>query len=124
MPQDKVTHSQSSPPSSVAGRLKRDPDRHYALVQTDAANLDYTSPLYDLMDQSSPTDPTQAMYREESVSPRDTGSSKMTLISCSKADIDAYLKENDREARFRENAVVSTDNEDESISRIRQSISA
>jgi len=104
---------QSQTEGSRLTRIAREPDRHYVRVQVDAPGVDYESPISDFLDATSRVDPSTPMYRIDSDKAIDTGSSKVVLLSCSEADHQLMLAQNDKTARSRENAVSSTSNGNE-----------
>ena len=120
-----IVKSQTEAPR---GRITRDPDRHYIKVERDDPHFAYDSPLHEFLDMSSIENPDEPMYRIDSESARDTGSSQMILMSCSKADNKLFIENLDRIARRNEGAVV-TDSDDKSegyeeITRKRSAISS
>jgi len=120
-----IVKSQTEAPR---GRIARDPDRHYIKIQKDAPLMGYDTPIHDYLDISSIENPDEPMYRIDSESARDTGSSQMILLSCSKTDHKLAIKQLADIAKRNEGA-VNTDSDEKSegyeeITRKRSAISS
>ena len=92
--------TQTRVPTSLQGssRFKRDPDRHYMLVEGDNPTLDYESHLSYYLDEV--TDQSgETPYVTHGYVPGECKSKRWTLISCSKSYYNFMMKTNDQVAR-------------------------
>ena len=90
--------SQRGNPDSV--RFKPDPSRTYKKVE----QLDGDSTYNDHMNAVSPSNPSEWLWREETVDARTTGHERLKLLSCSKEDAALIAKADENEARLRAGA--------------------